>query len=76
MILKEVWYLPYYDEVALKAGQYLKEVHGTVISGVCFQVVIVIYILRGLDKCDSDRSLMSDLNQSSCLVPTNPTDIS
>ena len=41
-----------------------------------FQVIIGISILRGLDKCDSDKSRISDLNQSSCSVPTTHTDIS
>ena len=70
--LKEEWYLPHYDGVALKAVWWLKGFHGTVSSEVCIQVVIVIYILRWLDKCDSDRLWMSDLNQRSCPVPTEP----
>ena len=53
--LKEVWYLPHYNEVALKAGQWFKGVHGTVISEVCIQVVIGNSIFRGLGKCDSGR---------------------
>ena len=75
-ILKEVWYLPHYNEVALKVGLLLKEGPGTVSTGVFFQVVICISIFQGLDKCDSDRSRMSGLNQSLCLVPTNHTYIS
>ena len=54
-ILREVWYLPYYDGLALKAGWWLKGVHGTVISEVFIQVVIGISIFQGLDKYDSDR---------------------
>ena len=60
----------------MKAGRYLKEGHGTVSSGVFLQVVLVSSILKGLDKCDSDMSQMSDLKQRSCLVPTNHIDIS
>ena len=72
MNLKEVWYLPQYDVVALKVGQWLKGYHGTVISEFCIQVVIGISILRVLDKCDSDRLLIGDLNQIPCLVHTEP----
>ena len=72
MSLKELWCLPYYDGVALKAGWWLKWGHGTVSSEFCIQVVIGIYILQGLYKCDSDRLWMSDLNQILRLVPIEP----
>ena len=76
MSFREVWYLTHYNEVVLKTVRYLKEVHGTVSSRVCFQFVVGIFILQGLDKCDSDRSQMIDLNQNLCSVKTKHTDIS